>query len=81
MSPRAYRYTVEQCGVAAARRAQLREYRVFRAKYIEMLRGEGAASVTTQMYDLAWDTDVFQTFNEARRLEPGRQVNGRCGVC
>lgn len=76
MSPLDYKYTLEQCDVAAERRAQLKEYRAFRAKCIEMLRGKGAASVTTQMHDLAWDTAVFQTLNEARRLEPGRQVNG-----
>lgn len=30
----------------------------------------------SQIYNLAWHTAVFRTLNEARRLEPGRLVNG-----
>jgi hypothetical protein len=71
-----YKYTLNQCDVPNDRRPQLKRYREQRAKWIEMLRGSNAASVTHQLHDLAWDTAVFQTLNEARRIEPDRPVNG-----
>lgn len=71
-----YRYSVEQCDVDPKHRRRLERYRSFRAKCLEMLRGEGSATVTRQMHELAWDTAVFQTLSEARRLEPTRAVNG-----
>ena len=72
----AYKYSIEQCDVDPRHRRRLERYRAFRAKCLEMLRGGGSATVTRQMHDLAWDTAVFQTLNEARRLEPKRAVNG-----
>lgn len=71
-----YEYTVEQCDVPVVRRASLVEYRAFRRKCLEYMRGESSTSVMNQVHDLAWHTAVFRTLNEARRLEPSRPVNG-----
>jgi hypothetical protein len=71
-----YEYPVEQCDVPEVRRASLAEYRVFRNKCLEYMRGDASTSVMNQVQDLAWHTAVFRTLNEARRLEPNRAVNG-----
>ncbi|MEX8520358.1 MAG: hypothetical protein AB3X44_17770 [Leptothrix sp. (in: b-proteobacteria)] len=71
-----YEYPLEQCDVPAVRRAALAEYRVFRRKCLEYMRGNTGTSVMNQVHDLAWHTTVFRTLNEARRLEPDRAVNG-----
>lgn len=71
-----YEYTVEQCNVPEVRRAALNEYRNFRLKCLEYLRGEAESSVMNQVHGLAWYTAVFRTLNEARRIEPDRPVNG-----
>lgn len=71
-----YEYTVEQCDVPKVRRAALAEYRVFRSKCLEYMRGASVTSVTSQVHSLTWHTAVFRTLNEARRLEPKRAVNG-----
>lgn len=76
MSIRDYEYPLEQCDVPAVRRAVLAEYRLFRRKCLEYLRGEAPTSVMNQVHGLAWHTAVFRTLNEARRLEPSRGVNG-----
>lgn len=71
-----YEYTIEQCDVPDVRRNSLVEYRVFRRKCLENIRGDSNTSVMNQVHDLAWHTAVFRTLNEARRLEPTRAVNG-----
>jgi hypothetical protein len=71
-----YEYTVEQCDVPEVRRGALAEYRAFRRKCLECLRGDSDTSVMNQVHDLTWHTVVFRTLNEARRLEPHRAVNG-----
>lgn len=71
-----YKFSVEQCDVAPRSRRRLERYRAFKAKLLEKLHGNREASVMSQVHDLAWDTAVFQTMNEARRLEPDRPVNG-----
>jgi hypothetical protein len=71
-----YEYTVEQCDVPEVRRAALNEYRIFRRKCLEYMRGTADTSVTNQVHDLTWHTAVFRTLNEARRIEPHRAVNG-----
>ncbi len=71
-----YEYTVEQCDVPAVRRAALTEYRAFRRKCLEYMRGQSDTSVMNQVHNLTWHTAVFRTLNEARRLEPSRNVNG-----
>lgn len=76
MSIPSYEYTVDDCDVPAVRRASLSEYRTFRRKCLEYLRGESDTSVSNQIYDLTWHTVVFRTLNEARRIEPDKQVNG-----
>lgn len=70
-----YQYSVEDCDVPAVRRKALKEYRQFRLKCLEYLHGESDSSVTSQVHELAWQTAVFRTLNEARRLEPNRAVN------
>lgn len=54
----------------------LAEYRLFRRKCLEYLRGDAPTSVMNQVHGLAWHTAVFRTLNEARRLETERAVNG-----
>ncbi len=71
-----YRYSLEDCDVPEVRRAALGEYRIFRRKCLEYIRGAADTSVMNQVHDLAWHTVVFRTLNEARRLEPERLVNG-----
>jgi hypothetical protein len=71
-----YEYPLEQCDVPAVRRNALQEYRKFRHRCLEYLRGDADSSVMNQVHGLAWHTAVFRTLNEARRLEPGRAVNG-----
>lgn len=76
MSIPEYEYSPEQCDVPEVRRNALIEYREFRRKCLEYLRGDADSSVMNQVHDLAWHTAVFRTLNEARRLEPDRTVNG-----
>ena len=76
MTVHEYEYTVEQCDVPEVRRASLAEYRLFRRKCLEYMRGESNTSVSNQLHSLTWHTAVFRTLNEARRLEPDRPVNG-----
>lgn len=71
-----YEYPVEQCDVPEVRRPALVEYRSFRRKVLEYMRGPADTSVMNQVHDLAWHTAVFRTLNEARRIEPDRAVNG-----
>lgn len=71
-----YQYAVEQCDVSPQKRKQLEQYRVFRRKCLEHLRGNAETSIFNQVHTLAWYTTVFRTLNEARRLEPKRAVNG-----
>jgi hypothetical protein len=71
-----YEYTLEQCDVPDVRRKSLAEYRSFRSKCLEYMRGDTNTSVSNQLHSLAWHTAVFRTLNEARRLEPKRPVNG-----
>lgn len=71
-----YKYGLEECDVPEVRRAALSEYRTFRRKCLEYIRGPIDNSVMNQVHDLAWHTAVFRTLNEARRLEPERLVNG-----
>lgn len=71
-----YDYPVQRCDVPEARRGALAEYRVFRRKCLECLRGDSETSVMNQVHELTWHTAVFRTLNEARRLEPHRTVNG-----
>ena len=76
MSIPEYEYSLEACDVPEVRRAALGEYRTFRRKCLEYMRGAADTSVMNQVHDLAWHTAVFRTLNEARRLEPERLVNG-----
>jgi hypothetical protein len=76
MSIPEYDYPVEQCDVPEVRRAALVEYRTFRRKCLEYMRGTAETSVMNQVHDLAWHTAVFRTLNEARRIEFDRPVNG-----
>jgi hypothetical protein len=71
-----YEYTIEQCDVPEARRGALHEFRVFRRKCLEYMRGDSETSVVNQVHELAWDTAAFRTLNEARRIEPDREPNG-----
>ncbi len=71
-----YEYSLEDCNVPEARRAALGEYRTFRRNCLEYMRGVADTSIMNQVHDLAWHTVVFQTLNEARRLEPKRMING-----
>lgn len=71
-----YEYPLEQCDVPEKSRKSLAEYRKFRRRCLEHMRGNSSTSVMKQVHDLAWHTAVFRTLNEARRLEPSRMVNG-----
>lgn len=76
MSIPEYEYTVELCDVPSVRRASLTEYREFRRKCLEYIRGDSETSVANQIHSLVWHTAIFRTLNEARRIEPDRPVNG-----
>lgn len=71
-----YEYPLEECDVPEVRRKALNEYRLFRRKCLEYLRGSAETAVASQIHALTWHTVVFRTLNEARRLEPERAVNG-----
>jgi AbiU2 len=71
-----YQYPIEECDVPEVRRKALKEYRTFRRKCLEYMRGEADTSVMKQVRDLAWHTAVFRTLNEARRIENDRPING-----
>lgn len=76
MTDSGYEYPVEECDVPQVRHGILEEYRSFRSSCLEYLHGDFDSSVTSQIHELAWQTAVFRTLNEARRLEPERPVNG-----
>lgn len=69
-------YEVDNCDVPNVRRGALRDYRALRRKCLEYLRGDSETSVANQVHELVWDTVVFRTLNEARRIEPNHTVNG-----
>lgn len=71
-----YEYPVDQCDVPTVRCASLSEYRTFRHKCLDYIRGPADTSVMNQVHDLAWQTAVYRTLNEARRIESDRVVNG-----
>jgi hypothetical protein len=71
-----YKYPIEECDVPKVRRQFLEQYRSYRRHCLDYLRGDSSTSVMNQVCDLAWKTAVFRTLNEARRLEPRREVNG-----
>lgn len=71
-----YDYPVDQCDVPEPRRKSLNEYRLFRRKCLEYMRGDSDTSVMNQVHNLTWHTTVFRTLNEARRIEPHREING-----
>jgi len=71
-----YDYPVEQCDVPEVRREALNEYRLFRRKCLEYMRGDSDTSVMNQVHNLTWHTAIFRTLNEARRIEPHREING-----
>lgn len=71
-----YEYPIDQCNVPPAQRESLKGYREFRQKCLDDLFGDSDTSVANQLHALAWDSAVFKTLNEARRLEPERAVNG-----
>jgi len=54
-----YEYAVERCDVPEARRGCLREYREFRRRCLEYLRGAADTSVMDQVHGLAWYTATF----------------------
>ncbi|HUR40595.1 MAG TPA: hypothetical protein VM240_05440 [Verrucomicrobiae bacterium] len=76
MAVRPYAYKIEECDVPAARHGAIREYRLLRDRCLEALRGEDHNSVTHQVHGLCWQTAVFRTLNEGRRIEPDSPVNG-----
>lgn len=71
-----YKYSIKQCDIPKSRRALLERYRAYRQHCLEYLLGDSPTSVMNQVYDLAWNTAIFRTLNEARRLEPRRTVSG-----
>jgi hypothetical protein len=54
VSLRDYEYALEQCDVPAVRLPVLAEYRLFRRKCLEYLRGDAPTSVMNQVHGLAW---------------------------
>lgn len=76
MSIEKYEYPINECDVPKVRHGALKEYRTFRRKCLEYIRGESDTSVMDQVHNLAWHTAVFRTLNEARRIESNRSVNG-----
>ena len=54
----------------------MKEYRRIRQECLEHIRGPSVLPVFAQLQHLAWNTALFQTLNEGRRLEPDAPVNG-----
>lgn len=71
-----HQYTVDQCSVPVVRRPALDAERTFRHDCQERLHREADTSVPNQVLYLTWNTLVFRTLNECRRLELTRSVNG-----
>ncbi len=71
-----YIYSIEECDVSETRRCSLEKYRELRKDCLQRLRGPSVFPVSRQLSKLAWHTAVFQTLNEARRLEPSAPANG-----
>jgi hypothetical protein len=67
---------LDECDTPIVRRKSLKEYRDFRRKCLEYIRGEAETSVMNQVHSLAWYAAVFGTLNEARRIESDRAING-----
>jgi len=71
-----YEFSVENCDVSIDKRKALKEYRRIRQECLGHIRGPSVLSVFAQLQHLAWNTALFQTLNEGRRLEPDAPVNG-----
>jgi len=71
-----YKYSIEECDIDASKRFALQKYRKLRQYCLEYLRGPSVCPVYGQLRKLAWHTAVFQTLNEARRLEPDAPASG-----
>ena len=71
-----YKYAIEECDINESNLGALTEYRKVRQYCLEHLRGSSSHSIYRQLSKLAWHTAVFQTLNEARRLEPDAPVSG-----
>ncbi|WP_434653382.1 hypothetical protein J3P96_21145 [Pseudomonas sp. R3-56] len=76
MSKEKYLYLVEQCDVHKSQQKALVNYRQLRSKCLEAIRGSAENSITKQIHQLAWNSAVFHSLNEARRIESERKVNG-----
>lgn len=71
-----YKYAIEECDINESKQDALRAYRRVRQNCLEHIRGPSTYPIYRQLSKLAWHTAVFQTLNEARRLEPDAPVNG-----
>ena len=71
-----YRYAIEECDIDKSKRGALQAYRKVRQYCLEHVRGPSIYPVYRQLSKLAWHTAIFQTLNEARRLEPDAPVSG-----
>lgn len=71
-----YEYAIEECDIDESKRKALQSYRKVRQYCLEHIRGPSTYPVYRQLSKLAWHTAVFQTLNEARRLEPDAPVSG-----
>ncbi len=71
-----YNFSVEDCDVSIEKREALKEYRRIRKECLEHIRGPSVLPVFAQLQRLAWNTALYQTLNEARRVEPDAPVNG-----
>jgi hypothetical protein len=76
MAMTTYEYAIEDCDVPEVRHGKLTEYRKLRSKCLDLLGDSADTSVGNQIRNLAWQTTVFRTLNEGRRLESTRPVNG-----
>ncbi|WP_139834220.1 hypothetical protein [Pseudomonas sp. B11(2017)] len=71
-----YQYPVEKCDVGNSARKALEQFRQMRRKWLESIRGSAHNTISNQIHQLAWNSTVFHTLNEARRIESERKVNG-----
>jgi hypothetical protein len=70
-----YKYSLEECDIPECRKRMLSAYREFRSDCIRILSGDPEVSVFHQIRGLCWQSAVFKTLNEARRIEHPRRVN------
>lgn len=68
-----YKTTISDCDISD--KTFLAEFRAFRDRVAELLRGDEEHSISAQLLELFWHDATFRTFNEARRTNTADRRN------